>query len=224
MPRLTPLRASVPFLLVSFVELAARVLDLDGLSAIAKPLLMPFLALVVALAGPREGSAPQRFLLAALAFSWVGDVVLMNDGLAFFAVGLGAFLLAHVFYIALFTRGFEGRVSPFAVGYLPWYGALVALLAPHVGVLLVPVLVYGAVLSVMAALSTRGGRILAAGGALFVASDSILALERFSPDFELPMASFLVMLTYLAAQWLIVLGATVRLRARADFTGMGSGR
>src|SRR5690606_34760456 len=106
----------------------------------------------------------------------------------------------------------ERRVSPFAAAYAAAYAGLVFALAPHVGVLLVPVLVYGAVLCAMAALATRGDAMLALGGALFVASDAILAIGRFLPDVAIPRVSFLVMLTYLAAQALITLSTTNRLR------------
>ena len=79
-----------------------------------------------------------------------------------------------------------------------------------------PVLAYGAVLCGMAALATRGGAMLALGGASFVASDAILAVGRFIPEVAIPRLSFTVMLTYLAAQALITLGVTKQLRTRAD--------
>jgi len=215
-PKITPLRAAVPFFVVSALELAARWFDLDVVPTFTKPLLMPALALVVALAAPDEPKQPRRLLLAGLGFSWAGDVILMGDGMAFFGAGLGAFLLAHCAYVALFVRGLEGRVSPFSLAYAAVYGAMIFFLAPHLGVLFVPVLVYGAVLSAMAALATRGGAALALGGALFLVSDGILAAGRFLPDAPIPRVSFLVMLTYLGAQALITLSVTGILREDRD--------
>jgi uncharacterized membrane protein YhhN len=214
-PKLTPLRAAAPFILVSAAELLARWLDLSAVAVFTKPLLMPALALVVALSAPREPKTLRRLLFAAIALSWAGDVALMGEGLAHFAAGLGAFLFAHVLYIALFVRGLDGRVAPLSFGYAAVYAAMIYVLAPHVGPLLVPVLVYGAVLCTMAALATRGDATLALGGALFVASDAILASGRFVPDANIPRASFLVMLTYLAAQGLIVLSMTRELRRKS---------
>jgi uncharacterized membrane protein YhhN len=47
-----------------------------------------------------------------------------------------------------------------------------------------------------------------AGGVLFMVSDSLLAVHRFT-DFELPCHEGLVMITYTAAQALLSAGATV---------------
>jgi uncharacterized membrane protein YhhN len=208
--RISLLAAFAPYLLVSAVDLAARVLGLDAIATFTKPLLMPTLALAVALSIPASAGRDRTLLLGAVAFSWGGDLLLMNEGLHFFAAGLGAFLLAHVLYVALFRRAFEAPVSRFAFVYAGAYLILVYVLAPHVGVLLIPVLVYGAVLCTMAALATRGGALLAAGGAAFVASDAMLALTRFVPGATIPQASFLIMLTYLAAQGLIAFGVACR--------------
>jgi uncharacterized membrane protein YhhN len=214
-PKLTPLRAAAPFFLVTAAELVARWLDLPAVTVFTKPLLMPALSLVVTLSAPRAPKALRRLLLSAIALSWAGDVILMGDGVAHFAAGLGAFLFAHVLYITLFLRGLDGRVAPLSVGYAAVYAAMIFLLAPHVGALLVPVVIYGAVLCTMAALATRGDAMLALGGAIFVVSDAILASGRFLPDAGIPRASFLVMLTYLAAQGLIVLSMTRELRRQS---------
>lgn len=209
------LGASLPFALIGAIELAARWFGLEDLALFTKPLLMPTLALVPALAAPKGAGSLRRLLYAGLALSWAGDVFLMWDGLVAFAAGLGSFLLAHIAYVALFVRGLRGRVSSFAFVYLAGYVGMIVLLAPHVGPLLLPVLAYGAVLAVMAALATRGGPALAAGGALFMISDGILAAGRFLPDASIPRVSFLVMLTYLAAQALIATSMTRRLRELA---------
>ena len=72
--------------------------------------------------------------------------------------------------------------------------------------LLVPVIAYGIVLTAMAAVASRCNRWVAGGGALFVVSDSILAINTFVPDARIPLVDFLIMVTYLAAQTLIVWG------------------
>ncbi len=79
--------------------------------------------------------------------------------------------------------------------------------------LLVPVAVYGAVLGTMAALAGGRGGVIAVGGALFVVSDSVLALGRFLPGYEFALHDLVVMSTYLAAQGLIAWGVLVGLRA-----------
>ncbi|QAY74376.1 lysoplasmalogenase [Agromyces protaetiae] len=171
---------------------------------------------------PRLPRLPRRMLgllIAALAASWVGDVLLSFPG--WFIPGLLAFLLAHVFYVVLFWRWSRGeplarRVPLRALGYAAWYVGFVVLLAPHLGSLLPPVAVYGFVLGLMAVLAAGRGRLVAVGGALFVVSDSVLALGRFLPDYGFALHDLTVMSTYLAAQGLIAAGVVVALRERPE--------
>jgi uncharacterized membrane protein YhhN len=74
------------------------------------------------------------------------------------------------------------------------------------------------VLTAMAAFASRCNREVAWGGALFVVSDSILAVNRFLPDAGIPLPDILIMATYLAAQTLIVLGLLRHERARVALT------
>ena len=174
---------------------------------LTKPALMPLLALHVA---GRDGDEDtQPLVLAGLGMSWVGDVALLAKGEGAFAAGLVSFLAAHGCYLAAFGRRRRGglRRAPWvAVAYgLAWCG-LNAVLLPRTGRLRLPVLVYGTALAAMAvaALDTDDAAV-AAGGAAFLASDSILALRTFGGA-TVPNADALVMLTYTAAQGLIATG------------------
>jgi uncharacterized membrane protein YhhN len=71
----------------------------------------------------------------------------------------------------------------------------------------IPVIVYSAALLAMslAALDSGSPR-TAAGGALFLASDTLLALEKFG-GLHLPAHEGLVMATYTSAQALLACGA-----------------
>jgi len=140
-----------------------------------------------------------------------GDVALLWPQQGFLP-GLVSFLLAHLAYIVAFTRGlrFAARPLPF-VAYALVAGAILAVLWPGVpGPLRGPVLVYVAALACMAAqaaawwLAARGGadepwaRRAAAGGALFMASDATLAVNRFlSP---VPASGLWILATYWLAQ------------------------
>jgi uncharacterized membrane protein YhhN len=152
-------------------------------------------------------------LLAALAGSLAGDVALMFEG--FFIPGLVAFLLAHLAYIRLFGRGvpwFADRRSlaaPLAVGAtmyaVLWTGGLPAALR-------LPVAAYVVVISLMTAQALSRARSMggtpawtvAVGAALFMVSDSLLAMNKFVTP--LPLAQLGVLSTYYAAQCLIVGG------------------
>jgi uncharacterized membrane protein YhhN len=176
---------------------------------ITKPALMPLLAAHVA--SSKNGEDVKPLVLAGLGLSGVGDVALLAEGEGPFAVGLTSFLAAHGFYLAAFAKRRRGGVRK-----APWvaalYGAawcgLNAVLMPRTGRLRIPVVVYGTALAAMAiaALDTDEPAV-AAGGAAFMVSDSILALRTFGGA-TVPGADALVMLTYTAAQALIATGMT----------------
>ncbi|MBX9610432.1 MAG: sterol desaturase family protein [Burkholderiales bacterium] len=150
-------------------------------------------------------------IVAALGFSLVGDVLLMFPG--YFVPGLIAFLIAHVFYIAVFKHGqawFPRRgawVATLAIGAM--FYAFVALQGLPVA-LRVPVAAYVVVISLMAAQAIGRAQVLrdgaslavALGAGFFMLSDSLLALNKFV--LPLPMAPLWVLGTYYAAQILIV--------------------
>lgn len=156
-----------------------------------------------------------RLLIAAgLVFSLIGDVLLMLPRERFVG-GLVAFLVAHLLYIRAFTLD-ELRVTWWIVLPLAAYAVvLLRILLPHVERRLkAPVVVYALVLLAMAwaaaercAAGWHGGGLAAAGAALFVASDSALAINRFARQFR--GADVAVLGTYYAAQTLIALSAGI---------------
>ena len=52
----------------------------------------------------------------------------------------------------------------------------------------------------------RLGAVVALGGALFVVSDTVLAIMRFLPGADIPAHDLIVMATYIGAQGLIAWG------------------
>jgi uncharacterized membrane protein YhhN len=169
-----------------------------------KPLTTALLIVLVWRSGDPHGF--RLGVLTGLLCSLLGDVALMLPFDAF-AAGLGAFLLAHLAYIAAFARRARWRdVVLAAVAYALIAVGLLTLLLPMVpDALRVPVLAYVAVLASMAAFAfgarAAGGARLAIGGALFVLSDGLLAWDRFAAP--LPLASLWVLSSYWAAQWCI---------------------
>ena len=162
----------------------------------------------------------KNLLLAALAFSWLGDIVLSYapQGELFFIIGLIAFLIAHIFYILLFYRSINKTVQ--SRGYPSWAWSmlviyvcvLLALLFPHLGPLKIPVCIYALVIGMMLGMAIRGwahwplaaGASIVLGASSFVLSDTTLAINKFYTP--LPWASVLIMSTYLFAQWALVRG------------------
>jgi len=167
--------------------------------------------IVIAHAWGRGHHTPlvRRWVLAGLVLSLAGDVALLwpKEG---FLPGLVSFLLAHGAYLVAFTRVQRLAAWPPAfVVYAGVAGAVLWLLWPAVpAALQVPVLAYVVFLAAMAAQaavlwrrgSARGG-LLALGGALFMASDALLATNKFAGP--LPLASLWILGTYWSAQWCI---------------------
>jgi uncharacterized membrane protein YhhN len=157
----------------------------------------------------------RRWLIPALLLSAVGDFLLAIPWWTqSFFCGLGAFLLAHLCYIAalfpLVDKGLPSRPRIAAI-VLVCLGATVglAMFWPHLGrdQLTVPVTVYVGVLTAMvcAALAARLPTIGAAAGAVcFAASDAMIGVGRFILDNDalaVPIWWF-----YAAAQILITAG------------------
>lgn len=175
-----------------------------------KPLTIALLIASVAIAPGADGVFA-ALIAAGLALSMAGDIFLMLPRDHFMA-GLVSFLAAHVVYVVAFSRGVPlGRSAWTFVPYLLLAGVLLTILWPRLGRLRVPVVIYVAVLIAMAGqaasravtMQTTPAIFAAAGGALFVASDAILAVNRFHRPFRAAQA--LIMSTYVAAQSLIAL-------------------
>ena len=199
------------FAAVALVHLVAQLAGGGRLTDGTQVLLMPLLAGVLWC----ETSSPRgrlvTLVLVALGLSWIGDSApKLTSGDSSFLVMITFFLLAQVAYITAFWP-FRGRSvlhvrRPLLLVYLAVVAALVAACAAGAGALLLPVLVYGACLGTMAVLTTGVNRLTAVGGALFLVSDGLIALDAFASGFDLPAQGFWVMSTYVAAQVLIVAG------------------
>ncbi|AEI78919.1 hypothetical membrane protein [Cupriavidus necator N-1] len=153
----------------------------------------------------------RRWLVTALLFSALGDLLLALPTLTFsFMGGLGAFLLAHLAYLRVLVP-LAGDTRPHRLiacgAMLGVAGTMLGRFWPNMGPLTVPVAIYVGVLAAMAcsALVARLPTPLAALGALcFAASDMMIGIARFLVPFE----SFQLGIwwTYAAAQVLLVAG------------------
>lgn len=204
-------------------HLGAHLLGADTVAAVTQWTLMPVLAL--ALARATRGARRTRLIrltLLALALSWLGDAAPDLAGEQAFLVMVGFFLLAQAAYVVAFWPYRRQSVLARPVRAVPYALALVGLLAlcaPGTGDLLVPTVVYGTCLTLMAALSTGIHRLAGVGGAVFLVSDSLIALGEFVPAFSLPAQGFWVMATYVTGQCLLAAGVLLRDSAGRAGTG-----
>ncbi len=158
---------------------------------LAKPIASAGFVAFAIFAGAQR-SAYGLAVFVALALSWVGDVALIRGDAKTFKLGIGAFLLGHLAYIAAFAlRGVS----------LGWTAlALVTLTAPALAVarrvlprvphtLRMAVAGYIVVITTMVGLALgtfalHGGTALALGAVAFYLSDLSVARDRFiAPGF-----------------------------------------
>ena len=151
---------------------------------VAKPLAMAALIAVALLLDPAD-EGRRAWFVAAGAFSLAGDVFLMLSRDRF-VPGLVSFLLAHVCYVAgLVQSPLQPGPALIAVAAVALAVAIVGqrvlrAVRAHHGALFAPVVVYLVIIATMVVAAASAGPMLAtAGAALFFASDSILATERF---------------------------------------------
>jgi len=207
------------FLVVLTADIAGIQLQNEAIQYVCKPLLMIILAAFFLSQTKSRVRGLKKWILAALFFSWAGDVLLMfqESKSLFFLLGLSAFLIAHVFYIVFFhnIRVQEHiKSNPLLLLLVVvYYAGLMTLLSPYLGTMKLPVRIYGIVISFMFMLAMHmlfinnktAGRWMITGAMLFVMSDSILAINKFYQPFE--AAGIIIMLTYGLAQFFIVMGA-----------------
>lgn len=168
--------------------------------------------LLLALYGLLVG-APALLILALL-LGAAGDGFLAFDGACAFVGGLVAFLLSHLAYaVVMAPLGVPGLM--FADAWRPVAGglilvatlAVVCLIRRQAGRLLPAILAYVAVFLLVAWMALRiPGPWVILGTAIFILSDTLLALRRFrwGPDhrFDNP-AGYAVWATYYAAQLIL---------------------
>jgi uncharacterized membrane protein YhhN len=204
------------FLLLALAAVAA-VIDWYAVAAgrrvveyVAKPATLALL-IGVARALDAHSGAVQAAFVVALALSLVGDVLLLLPGEAAFALGLGAFLLAHVAYVVGFWIS-GVSIEAFLLGLVVVAIAIVvlgrriveAVAAGEESAMVGPVALYMGVISLMVASAIGTTRVLPiAGACLFYSSDALIAWTRFVHD--LPRGRLAVMVTYHLAQLLLVL-------------------
>jgi uncharacterized membrane protein YhhN len=158
-----------------------------------------------------------NIFLIALFFAWLGDILLMLPDA--FELGLASFLVMQVLYAWVFWhdcplpfQGFAFRQAWIIVVVVLCQCLVLYLIIPQLNQLFLPVLIYSIAITTMVSTAcNRGGQVLpksfvwvALGAGLFMLSDGLIAFDKFGYPF--PYNGFWVMLTYCAAQYLIVEG------------------
>ena len=212
--------AAAVFAVVNWIAVSRRS---KAAEYVSKPAVMMALIVAVLTFGTDD---PRRWaFVAALAFSLAGDVFLMlpSDRFLF---GVGAFFVAHVAYIVGLRMDTSAAISLVAGVLIVGAFALtvgrriVVAVRERAPELATPVSAYVAVISVMvaSAVATKNPY-AAAGAAIFMASDTLIAWNRFVQPprrsaaeavSEKPWAPVTIMVTYHAGQALLALSLVRR--------------
>lgn len=182
-----------PYPLLAALDTVLAATGREGARRVSKPLLMPSLL--------RGRSRPTQ---RALALGGLGDIALLGESDLAFTAGLGSFLLGHLAWVAALRGRSTGHLKPAqAVPYLAAWAGLNAYLWSRTGKDRLPVVAYStALLATALAAADTGNPATTVGGALFLTSDTLLALERFA-GVHLPAHEGLVMATYTTGQALL---------------------
>ena len=160
------------------------------------------------------------FIILALIFSWLGDVLLMPKGVKWFTAGGIAFMISHVFFILGYLKDVNFAAIPvwlvilLAVFFVSVVTYIFSKLKPHLPkALFYPMFLYLLINGAMncfaifrwVSVPSAATLTTAIGAALFFISDSSLFFVRFNKESRMK-THFLVMLTYSIGELLIVLG------------------
>ena len=210
------------FLIIVAGDLVGEYLRLPAMDHIFKPLIMIWIGSYFLLYSKGIEKGVVRLTLIAFFASWVGDLFMMfSDEFLFFVLGIASFLTAQVVYVFLFLRtinlsgkkSFLKKKPVWLIIYIVYGMIIYMLLFPHLeGVLKPAVLVYMlAILSMSSMALNRFGNghpisftLVFAGSLVFIVSDSMIAINRFLV--AIPYDGLLIMITYIAAQYLIMRG------------------
>jgi len=213
------------FLVATILNLLAELTFNQTLTYISKPLLMIFLGLHFWM--HRKKNRYTNLILTGLFFAFLGDVFLLfkNQGdnqTLFFLLGLGSFLITQLCYFLAFLRyaNWNGFVKKQPWVLLPFILFLIGntymLWGDVPAAFRLPVFIYSLVIASMAmscvnlykAILVRPFQYLFIGVLLFMLSDSLIGVSQFKKaSVTIPYVGFLIMATYILAQYLIVKGS-----------------
>jgi len=196
------------FFSISLLDIIGVVLNNSLLQLIFKPLIMPSLILLYYLSSKRKN----KWYVAAMFFSFLGDVLLLDKS-NMFLYGIAAFLITQLLYVFIISKElprahWKNKIIA-SIPFLVFFITLINVLKPGLGEFLLPVVVYGAAISIFGMVSLlnyllrrdKSSLILLLGAVLFILSDSMIALNKFYVASAL--YGLAIMATYILAQYLI---------------------
>lgn len=202
------------YLVVIVVLLVAEVFG-SPLALVAGWFALPLLAELVVVSTDPPRPRAVVLVLVALACGFGAEVLTdLDAGDTGFPVRLALLALAHLGYVAalwpLRRESLAYTRSRWLVGYGLLFAILFFALRTGAGELLWPMVGYGVLVTAAAVLVSALGLSAAFGGAFLFLSSALMAMYRFVPAWDRPGMEFWILLTWLSAQLLIVLGVVQR--------------
>lgn len=197
----------VVYLAVAVADLVAVGLPVGGLEWVAKPLLMPLLAVYLLLRlGPTGRCWP---VVLSLAVACAGDIALLFDSTTAFLVGMVLFAGTHLTYVITFLiRGAAGGLRRrwwVPVLYaLAWIAGVVLVATRAPATRTVEFAVYGLILFAMGTTAAGLDGLLGLGAVLFVVSDLLIGARAVDVTLPAPAGDLVIMGLYIAGQAAIV--------------------
>ncbi len=210
------------FYIFAIGNLISQVVKIEMLEFATKPLLTVTLLIHFLSSDMRKKGSLTLFMAGGLIFSWIGDVFMLIQHYheEYFIYGLSGFLLAQLCYIFAYRKArFDQQIKTYQsfvqtrIFFLAFIGvAVMWLLYPALGSMLIPVAIYTIIIVSMgiAALLRRGWTseksfmMVYSGALLFILSDAMIGINKFMDP--IVQANLLIMATYITAQFLIVKG------------------
>lgn len=205
------------FYLIALSTIVGIAFKITELVYVVKPLLTLTLIYLYTLALSRIN----KLYIYAMLCCFIGDVFLLfKDQQLYFIIGLVSFLLAHIFFIKIVLKRLI-RVSykKILITYIPFLVLIFSIflfISRYVGNMLIPVLIYGMVISLFGSVALVANEerrsikslYMSTGAIVFIISDSLLAIDKFY--YSLPVFEVIVMFTYIVALYLIYRSMVLR--------------
>ena len=206
---------------LSIIHLSFCYSGKDSLRTHTKGFLVPFLLIYYLISCSVHSINFNNSLLLALLTSWIGDVMLLRSKFKYFLIGGVSFLTAHLCFIPLYCTYINwALVQPVvlivigvvyaACSYAVFHVLNKALPQPFFYGVLIYLLINGAmnVFAFAFGFSVRnfGGILVIIGSISFFCSDVVLFLARFHQKGKVLKGHFIIMLTYIMAEFLITQG------------------
>lgn len=190
-------------------NLVGQLLHRPELTTPSQLLLMPLLA--AALLSSRARAHPmKRWVLAALVASWLGDLAPQAFPPQWHLLGMmGFFLVAQLCWVGVLARHRDASVAVthrwLLLVYAAVAGAVLLVALPGEALpVQIGAVAYALTLTTVAVLASGLGRMGLIGGALYLFSDGLIAVDRLAWSEPLPFTGAWIMVSYAVANAMLV--------------------